>query len=190
MILSSAQAPAVSDEETVDDEESDQEDAQTETDPVTAATVNVVATDIAKGVFRGKAFSGELSNQYSKDAQELLMDTTTISIGENISEILENMVWPCKEKKDPCTPTEFFKSKGYDPTFLQGKKTEYDKFKSDTGVDKDDLCLIIAFWQNRIFPVCFTSEGIKADFSAIVVKNFINKMESRKINPIEINKKP
>jgi len=52
------------------------------------------------------------------------------------------------------------------------------------------LCVIIAFWQNRIFPVCFTSEGTKADFVAIVIKNFVSKMETRKINPLEINKKP
>lgn len=73
---------------------------------------------------------------------------------------------------------------------MQGKKTEYDKFKADTGVTSDEHCLIIAFWQNRIFPICFNSEGVKADFIAIIIKNFITKMESRKINPVEINKKP
>jgi len=113
MILSSAQAPAISDEETQDDEESDdQEEAATETDPATQNTINVEKTDIAKGVFRGKAFSGELSNQYSKDAVELLMDLNDMTIGENISEKIENMVWPCRELKDPCTPADFFKSKG------------------------------------------------------------------------------
>lgn len=113
MILSSAQAPAISDQETQDDEESDdQEEAATETNPANQNTINVEKTDIAKGAFRGKAFSGELSNQYSKDAVELLMDLNDMTIGENISEKIENMVWPCRELKDPCTPADFFKSKG------------------------------------------------------------------------------
>lgn len=66
MILSSGQAPALSkDEETANDEDSDQAeegDEATETQPG-GATINVEKTDIAKGVFRGKALAGELSNQ-------------------------------------------------------------------------------------------------------------------------------
>lgn len=98
-------------------------EAATETQPG-GATINVQATDIAKGVFRGKAFAGELSNQYSSDAVEVLMDNNDMTIGENVSEKIENLVWPCRESKDPCKPEDFFRTKGYEAAFLEGKRTE------------------------------------------------------------------
>ena len=115
MILSSAQAPDLSkDEETANDEESDQEEAEADPENPQPAgtTISVEKTDITKGVFKDKAFAGELSNQYSKDAVDVMMDGNDLTIGENVSEKIENLVWPCKDAKDPCKPAEFFMTKG------------------------------------------------------------------------------
>mmetsp|Transcript_50810 Transcript_50810/g.42733 ORF Transcript_50810/g.42733 Transcript_50810/m.42733 type:complete len:129 (-) Transcript_50810:813-1199(-) len=128
MLLSSQQSPDIQNEQdTLEDEESDEEEAGgVEKEVVTPAgpIIAVVKTDIDKGVFRGNAFAGELGNTYSKDAVEILMDLSDMTIGETVTEKIENMVWPCRESKEPCTPEEFFKSKGYEAAFLQGKKTE------------------------------------------------------------------
>ena len=117
MILSSGQTPDLSkDKETANDEESDQAE-EGEADEATAtqpggAAINVEKTDIAKGVFRGKAFAGELSNQYSREAVEVLMDANDMTIGENVSEKVENLVWPCRASQDPCKPADFFVTRG------------------------------------------------------------------------------
>lgn len=148
------------------------------------------STDIAKGQFAAKGFVSELGSQAPKDKVDISVDTTTINLGEDIAEKFENMVWPCKESINLCKPAEFFQTKGFSKSFLQTKKTEFEEFKSAVHVTSDEFCVILAFWGNRIIPVCLKDEKAVADLNAVAIKNFELVMAYKKFIIMELNKKP
>lgn len=148
------------------------------------------ATDIAKGVFSVKAFSGELGATGDKLSVNISMDAGEITIGETITEKFDNMVWPCKASVNLCKVSEFFETKGYDANFLAAKKKEFEDFKSAAHIEKDDNCVMMAFWQNRIIPVCLKDEKEVADLNAVAIKNYSKVMAYKKFFLMELNKKP
>lgn len=147
-------------------------------------------TDISKGQFTAKGYAAELGSQAPKDKINITMDTTDIVIGEAINEKFDNMVWPCKESLNLCKPSEFFESKGFTKLFLLAKKSEYEDFKSASHVTSDDFCVIMAFWGDRIIPVCLNDDKEVADLNAIAIKNFQAVMAYKKFILMELNKKP
>lgn len=67
---------------------------------------------------------------------------------------------------------------------------EWQEFKSAAHVEKDDFCVILAFWQNRIIPVCLNSEKEVADLNAVSIKNYEQVMAYKKFFTMELSKKP
>lgn len=148
------------------------------------------ATDLSKGMFVAKVFACELGTQASKDKVDVKLDSNEIAIGENLSEKFADMVWPCKDSQNLCKVSEFFETKGFDANFLQQKKKEFDDFKSIAHIASDDFCVIMAFWQNRIIPICLSNEKEVADLNAVAITNFEQVMAYKKFFFLEINKKP
>mmetsp|Transcript_43795 Transcript_43795/g.95601 ORF Transcript_43795/g.95601 Transcript_43795/m.95601 type:complete len:171 (+) Transcript_43795:3204-3716(+) len=150
----------------------------------------LTATDISKGQFGAKGFLSELGSQAPKDKVDISVDSTDLTLGEDISEKFSNMVWPCKESINLCKPAEFFETKGFSKTFLAAKKTEFEEFKSAVHVTSDEFCVILAFWGNRIVPVCLKDEKDVADLNAVSIKNYEKVMAYKKFIIMELNKKP
>ena len=104
MILTMEQTIGIaSDELEEGDEDSDIEEG---------ANNVAAATDVSKGIFVSQVFSGELGVNVSMIPLKMIVDKISISVGEKVTESLENMVWPCREKQNTCNPEEFFKSMG------------------------------------------------------------------------------
>jgi len=128
-------------------------------------------TDVSKGEFVSKGFAGELGVNASTLEVTIKVSKKDITIDNTITEDLSKLVWPCKDQREPCDVTKFTQSRGYDSTWLAGKKTEYDAFKTAAGFAQDEECIILAFWQNRIFPVCLSKPKDREDFIAVILKN-------------------
>jgi len=75
-------------------------------------------TDIEKGLFSVIAFAGELNVDAPLKKVSVKLDSQEIIVGDEISEKFENMVWPCRDKRELCSPEEFFTSKGYEKEMI------------------------------------------------------------------------
>lgn len=149
-----------------------------------------ITTDVNKGMFGTNAYSGELGVSVPMLAVQVSVDNTEFKVGELISESLGNLVWPCRSEVNPCKVDQFFKSDGYDPDFIKGVKKHYDRFRADAGIESDELCEIIAFWQHRIVPVCFKDSNDLNDFNSVIVNNYNKFMSTANFKIYEVNKKP
>jgi len=147
-------------------------------------------SDLSKGIFIGKGFGGELGVNAATTEVTIKLDPKHITIDNTVTEELDKLVWPCKEKREPCNVDEFTQTKGYEASFVTGKKNEYDTFKTAANITSDENCVILAFWQNRVFPICLATPKDKEDFNATVLKNYENQMKKHIFTTLEVNKKP
>lgn len=81
-------------------------------------------TDLSKGIFIAKAFGAELGVDGAKEKVDVKLDTSEIMIGDDIAEKFDNMVWPCRDQRDLCNPTEFWQTKGFEKDKLDAWKQQ------------------------------------------------------------------
>jgi len=81
-------------------------------------------TDLSKGIFVAKGFAAELGVDGSNEKVDITMDPKMITIGDDIQESFDNLVWPCKDQRDICTPAEFFETKGFEKDKLSAWKRQ------------------------------------------------------------------
>lgn len=110
-------------EETIGITQGDME-SEEESDVQSNSDGNPIKTDSSKAMFTVEAYSGELGVSVSMVAVTVTVDTKEFKVGEAISESIGNMVWPCRNKVNPCTPDEFFAADGYSAEFKAGIRLE------------------------------------------------------------------
>lgn len=81
-------------------------------------------TDLTKGIFGLEAFAAELGVDGPKLKVKVKLDSKEIVIGDEIAEHFDNMVWPCRDVREMCTPDEFFSSKGFEQDKLDAWKKD------------------------------------------------------------------
>jgi len=127
------------------------------------------STDITKGMFSSTAFAAELGVDGPKGKVKVKLNSKEILIGDEIAEQFENMVWPCRDVREMCTPDEFFSSKGFEQDKLDAWKKNYEAMLETWHITKDFNCVIMTFWQDRIIPICMESEKEVADLNAVAI---------------------
>jgi len=80
--------------------------------------------DLSKGIFIAKGYAAELGVDGSRDKVDITMDPKMINIGDDVQEKFENMVWPCKNQRDICSPQDFFETKGFEKDKLSAWKRQ------------------------------------------------------------------
>lgn len=79
---------------------------------------------MSAGIFIAQGFGGELGVNAATTEVSIKLDPKHITIDNTVTEELSKMVWPCKDKREPCNVDEFTQTKGYESSFVTGKKTE------------------------------------------------------------------